>query len=69
MSILSLIFNFVFTYKEKIRIFTDLDAFVNFEDFMVNLYIKPYGRCVPYLMGLVLGVLYMEYRSKHWDYS
>lgn len=67
LSVASLIFNYLFTFFEEIRIFTDLDAFINFQDFMLNLYIKPYGRCVPYFMGLVLGILFMEYRSKyHW---
>lgn len=65
LSVLSLIFNYVYTFEEEIRIFTDLDAFVNFQDFMLNLYIKPYGRCVPYFMGLVFGLLFMEYRSSH----
>lgn len=64
MCILSLLFNFIYTYRKEIRVMTDLDAFVNFGDFMLDLYIKPYGRCVPYLMGLTLGILYMEYRSK-----
>jgi len=66
-SVGSLIFNYVFTYVEKIRIFTDIEAFINFETFMLNLYIKPYGRCVPYLMGFTLGLLYMEYKSIFFD--
>lgn len=32
-------------------------------DFYSDVYIKPYGRCVPYLMGLLLGVLYMEFKG------
>jgi peptidoglycan/LPS O-acetylase OafA/YrhL len=62
--IASTIFNIAFTYNHKVRIFTDLDAFAPFEDFMLDLYEKPWGRCTPYFMGLLLGVLYMEFRSK-----
>ncbi len=64
LSVGSLVFNFLFTFDKQIRIFTDLEAMLDFDDFMRNLYIKPYGRCVPYFMGLILGVLFMEYRSK-----
>jgi peptidoglycan/LPS O-acetylase OafA/YrhL len=34
----STIFNIVFTFNHEVRIFTDLGAFVNFEDFMLDLY-------------------------------
>ena len=47
----SLIFNYIFTYVQSIRIHTDFDAMSNFSTFMLSLYIKPYGRCAPYLMG------------------
>jgi hypothetical protein len=35
---------------------------------MQNLYIKPYGRCAPYLMGFLLGVLFTEYRANQQVY-
>lgn len=60
--IASTTFNITFTYNHQIRIFTDLSAFVNFGDFMLDLYMKPWGRCTPYLMGLILGIFYMEHR-------
>ena len=49
-------FNIVYTYNHEIHLFTDLSAFINFEDFMLDLYMKPYGRCTPYVMGLLLGI-------------
>ena len=63
LSIGSTIFVFVFTFNLQLRIFTDMEAFAPFQDFMLDLYIKPYGRCVPYIIGLATGVFYMEYRS------
>ena len=61
----SLGFNFVWTFVEEIRIFTDIQAFIKFQSFMQNLYIKPYSRCVPYLMGFLIGIFIMEYRSNY----
>ena len=31
----------------------------------MNLYIKPYARLIPYLMGFVLGIMFMNYRSTY----
>jgi hypothetical protein len=61
----SLAYNYIYTLNKGVRIFTDLSAFATFGDFMLDVYTKPWGRCVPYLMGLMLGQLYMEYRSTH----
>ena len=61
--ILSVIFNFVYSYHLDLRLFTDLEAFANFEDYMLNLYMKPYGRWTPYIVGLITGVYYMEFKS------
>ena len=58
-----LVFNFVWTFSYDMRIFTDIQAFINFQIFMMNLYIKPYARLIPYLMGFVLGIMFMSYRS------
>jgi hypothetical protein len=58
----STILNYVVTYNESVKVVTDLSAIISFQQYTLDLYIKPYGRCVPYLMGLVFGTLYMEYR-------
>lgn len=60
---LSVIFNFVYSYHLDLRLFTDLEAFINFEDFMLYLYMKPYGRWTPYIIGLIAGVYYMQFKS------
>lgn len=58
----STIANMIVTYTEKVRVITDIDALIAFQQFTYDLYIKPYGRCTPYILGLMLGVLFMEYR-------
>jgi len=40
---------------------THLIDFVKWQDYFVNIYIKPWIRCPPYLLGLTLGLLHMEY--------
>jgi peptidoglycan/LPS O-acetylase OafA/YrhL len=65
LSIGSTIFVIVYTYRHKIKLFTDLSAFSDFGEFMPDVYMKPYGRCTPYFMGLVLGILFVEYRSMY----
>lgn len=62
-SIASTVFNVVYTYNKQLHLFTDLSAFAAFGDFFLDLYIKPWGRCTPYFMGLILGVFFMEFRS------
>lgn len=59
----SLAFNYLYTLNKGVKIFTDLSAFSTFGDFMLDVYTKPWGRCTPYLMGLIMGQLYMDYRS------
>jgi hypothetical protein len=40
---------------------THLTDFSTFADYMSNLYIKPWSRCPPYLFGLILGIVYIEF--------
>lgn len=61
---LSVAFNFVYTQYWEIKVMTDIQETTNQAKYMQDVYIKPYGRCIPYLMGLMFGILYMEYRSK-----
>lgn len=35
--------------------------FVKWQEYFTNIYIKPWIRCPPYLFGLMLGLLHMEY--------
>lgn len=63
-SLASTIYNVIYTYNLGLPLFTDPSAFAHFQDFMLDIYMKPWGRCTPYFMGLILGVLFMEYRSK-----
>lgn len=59
----TMIFVFVFTLNEKIVLWTDISSLANYQDFMLNLYFKPWGRCTPYLMGLLFGILFFEFRE------
>lgn len=59
------IFVFVYTLVNNIKIYADITEVMNDSpDFYSDVYIKPYGRGVPYFIGLLFGILYMEYRSK-----
>ena len=61
----SLVFIYVYSYALGIHITADLNgqADPNQTDFFVNFYITPWGRCTPYLMGLIFGMLFMSFRS------
>jgi peptidoglycan/LPS O-acetylase OafA/YrhL len=65
----SLIFNFLYSVNLGQKILTDLDSFKTFGDYMLDLYIKPWGRCTPYFMGLFLGIFYTNYiKNKNKEY-
>lgn len=64
-SLASTIYNVTYTNNIGLPLFTDLSAFAHFQDFMLDLYMKPWGRCTPYLMGLILGVYFIEFRSNY----
>ena len=61
----SSIFVFVITFIYEMKTYADIANLGDTTNWMFMIYVKPYGRCVPYLMGLVFGVFYMEYRSNH----
>lgn len=65
----SMVFQFVYIQTSGITIFTDLSSQTDFRNFMHDVYIKPYGRCVPYLMGLLLGAYFMKFRENNQDRS
>jgi len=64
MSLLSSIFIFVYVQINEYFVPADISEQSSDVNFTYYIYNSPYGRCVPYLMGLALGVMYMEYRSK-----
>jgi|JI9StandDraft_2_1071091.scaffolds.fasta_scaffold221741_3 cytochrome c biogenesis protein CcdA len=45
----------------EIKQVTHLIDFVKWQEYFTNIYIKPWIRCPPYLLGLFLGLLHMEY--------
>ena len=64
--ILSSVYVFVYCQVKGVALYADLSQTTNDvqTDFFADVYITPYGRGVSYVMGLVFGVLFMEYRSK-----
>lgn len=63
--ILSTAYVFIFCQVYDVKLYTDLSELSNSssDKFFADVYITPYGRGVSYLMGLIFGVLFMEYRS------
>jgi hypothetical protein len=58
----SWVFNIIYSQNHKVQLFTNVDAFSNFLDYFQDIYIKPYGRWSPYILGLFFGMLYTEYK-------
>jgi hypothetical protein len=56
-----LFFNFYGVYERNILHVTHLRDFVKWNEYFVNIYIKPWIRCPPYVLGLICGLLHMEY--------
>jgi hypothetical protein len=54
----SWILNLVFTEQHQQKLPTDLEALKGFQQYFTDVYIKPYGRWAPYILGLYLGVAY-----------
>ena len=64
--ILSTAYVFIYCQVYDVKLYTDLSELSDSSnDFFADVYITPYGRGVSYLMGLILGVLFMEYRSNY----
>jgi peptidoglycan/LPS O-acetylase OafA/YrhL len=64
LGILSTLFIFFYVQKNKYFIPADLTDVMDDPYYAYFIYSSPYGRCVPYLMGLAFGAMHMEYRSK-----
>lgn len=64
-AVLSSIYVFVYVILNNVVVYADVDNLGKVgTGWYSDVYTSAYGRCVPYLMGLVFGVVYMEYRSK-----
>ena len=63
--ILSSIYVFLYCQLRGVKTYADLAGVTDQDaqtDFFTDVYITPYGRGVSYVIGLVFGVLFMEYR-------
>lgn len=61
MIILGLSLNFYGVFDRGILQVTHLKDFIKWNEYFVNIYIKPWVRCPPYIFGLICGLLHMEY--------
>lgn len=43
--------------------FTDTTSLLNFQNYFLDVYIKPYARWTPYFMGLYSGIFYFNYQN------
>lgn len=59
----SWVFNIIYSQNHEVHLFTNVAAFLNFLDYFAQIYIKPYGRWSPYILGLFFGILYTEYKA------
>ena len=57
----SFAFNMYYTFNHGTRHPLHTEDLVNWGTYMQNVYIKPWARCSPYLYGLALGFLYMDF--------
>ena len=57
----SLIFTFVWTRNNGTYVITHLSDFSKWGDFFQDVYVKPWARAPPYLIGLFLGILYVNF--------
>lgn len=57
----SSVYTFLYTQLNDITIFLDLTSSSNYVEYMHDVYIKPYGRCLPYFMGLLFGILFSQH--------
>lgn len=61
MLVLGISLNIYEVIDREIKQVTHLIDFIKWQDYFTNIYIKPWIRCPPYLLGLCLGLLHMEY--------
>lgn len=60
----SMIYNFVEVQVNEYVTVTHRSDFAKWNSYFPNVYIKPWIRCPPYLYGLTLGLLYMEFMEE-----
>jgi hypothetical protein len=56
---ISLTINFIFAQSNEYIQVTHLADFAKWNQYFPNIYIKPWTRCPPYLIGLFFGLQYM----------
>ena len=59
----SMIFTFMWTLRHNTILITHLSDVDSSGTFNEDVYIKPWARCPPYLLGLFFGILHFEYES------
>lgn len=47
------------TFDDQYKYTTHMTDFTNYGDYMSNIYVKPWSRCPPYIIGLFLGMIYV----------
>ena len=58
---LSLIYNFIEVQRNSYVTVAHRADFAKWATYFLDVYTKPWTRCPPYLYGLTLGLLYMEW--------
>lgn len=61
LSLGAIIFTYVWTYDHDVYVISHLNDFSTWGDYMLNVYMKPWARAPPYMVGLFLGIIYYEY--------
>lgn len=57
--IASCIYTYIWTYNHNITVLTHLSDFTSWNDFVENIYFKPWSRAPPYLYGLFVGLWFV----------
>lgn len=62
MIISSVLSNYIISYRKGYITVSHIeDIFFRFNPYFFNLYIKPWSRCPPYLLGLIMGIEYFKF--------
>lgn len=57
----SITFNFVVSQKEGYFVIAHVYDLFKWNDYFMKMYIKPWSRCPPYILGLFLGIEYYKF--------
>lgn len=57
----SFCYNMYYTYENGVHNMTQLEDFGTQAEYQLDIYIKPWARCGPYLYGLLLGIMYVSF--------